>query len=105
MEIEQDVWPLSRFVDEQDRINLNPTWQRGAAWKSPRQALLIDSILRGMDIPKIYLRRNPPGSVHDYDAVDGQQRLRAMWMFEADELALDLIDEPPPIPANNTRSR
>lgn len=97
MEIVQDVWLLSRFVSEQDRINLNPTWQRGAAWKSPRQALLIDSILRGMDIPKIYLRRNPPGSVHDYDAVDGQQRLRAMWMFEADELALDLIDEPPPI--------
>jgi len=97
VEIEQDVWPLSRLVAEKHRINLNPAWQRGAAWKSPRQALLIDSILRGMDIPKIYLRRTPPGAVHEYDAVDGQQRLRATWMFEADELALDLIDELPPI--------
>lgn len=41
----------------------------------------MDSILRGMDIPKIYLRRLPPGGLFDYEAVDGQQRLRAIWDF------------------------
>jgi hypothetical protein len=43
--------------------------------------LLIDSILRQMDVPKIYLRKLPAGGLHRYEAVDGQQRLRAIWDF------------------------
>lgn len=59
--------------------------------------LLIDSILRGMDIPKIYLRRLSPKAPYSYDAVDGQQRLRAMWEFRAGDLVLNHPDGLPEI--------
>jgi hypothetical protein len=87
MKVEQTNWKIKELIDEKDKIDLNPEWQRGPAWKAPRQVLLIDSILRGMDIPKIYFRKLGH-KLHDYDAVDGQQRLRAIWGFHADEIVL-----------------
>lgn len=42
-----------------------------------------------MDIPKVYLRRMPEGGVFDHEAVDGQQRLRAIWSFRLGAFALD----------------
>jgi len=51
----------------------NPTlWQLGA------KQLLIDSILTDIDIPKLYL--NEIGN-NQYEIVDGQQRLYAIWEF------------------------
>lgn len=89
MQIRQRQWTLDRLYRERSSINLNPAWQRGPAWRPQRQVLLVDSILRGMDIPKIYLRKLPAGGMHAYDAVDGQQRLRAVWEFRAGNLRLD----------------
>ncbi|TCP65368.1 DUF262 domain-containing protein [Sphingomonas sp. PP-CE-1G-424] len=89
MIIEQQIARNDALHERRDTIQLNPSWQRGAAWKSPRQVLLVDSVLRGMDIPKVYLRRMPPGGVFEHEAVDGQQRLRALWLFRNDELVLD----------------
>ena len=40
---------------------------------------LIDSILRGIDIHKLYFYKNPKTKI--YDVVDGQQRLWAIWDF------------------------
>ncbi len=97
MKIHQTTWAIKDLVKKKSKINLNPTWQRGAAWKLPRQVLLIDSILRGMDIPKIYLRCLAPGNAHAHDAVDGQQRLRAIWEFRIGEFALDYPEELVPI--------
>lgn len=89
MEVVQATWTIEDLVKQQDKINLNPVWQRGPAWKLPRQVLLIDSILRGMDIPKVYLRKLATGGPYSYDAVDGQQRLRAIWEFCAGKWPLD----------------
>ncbi|MES0100643.1 SIR2 family protein, partial [Mesorhizobium sp. M0019] len=91
--------PLSAImrVERQERINLNPQWQRGPAWKTPRQVLLIDSILRGMDIPKVYLRARAGDVVYSHDAVDGQQRLRAIWQFRRGDLKLDYFEPLPDI--------
>lgn len=42
--------------------------------------MLVDTILREYDVPKMYWRKT--GSKPDtYDVVDGQQRLRALWDF------------------------
>jgi hypothetical protein len=92
MEIVQRFWTNEKLAELQDRINLNPAWQRGPAWHRNRQVLLIDSILRGMDIPKIYLRALSRGDVFRHEAVDGQQRLRAIWEFRAGEFALTYPD-------------
>lgn len=96
MKIKQHNWPISKLVSDRKSINLNPTWQRGAAWKHPRKILLIDSILRGMDIPKVYLRKLPANGAHKHDAVDGQQRIRAIWEFRAGDFSLH---HPDPLPA------
>ena len=94
MKVEQRSWTISQLVERKNKIELTPVWQRGPAWKQPRQVLLIDSILRGMDIPKIYLRKLAHATF-EHDAVDGQQRLRAIWMFHSDELFL-IHNEPLP---------
>ena len=101
MRIRQDRWTIQKLTKQKDAINLNPRFQRGAAWQNPRQVLLIDSILRGMDIPKIYLRQLPNGSAHNYDAVDGQQRLRAIFSFRAGDFPLRYTDPLPPIDGHN----
>jgi hypothetical protein len=88
MKVEQEVWTVGDFVSERDNIQIAPAWQRGAAWAPPRQVLLIDSMLRGLDIPKVYLRVRDQPNAFSYDAVDGQQRLRAIWLFREDELPL-----------------
>jgi hypothetical protein len=72
-------------------------WQRGPVWQQPRQVLLVDSILRGMDIPKIYLRKLPTGNAHLHDVVDGQQRLRTIWAFRSGQLALNNFEPLPSI--------
>lgn len=99
----QRKWPISQLCAGKRAINLNPRFQRGAAWQPPRQVLLIDSILRGMDIPKIYLRKNEPGAPFAHDAVDGQQRLRAIFEFRADNLPLQFTDPLPPIDGHNVQ--
>lgn len=94
MRIEQHNWRAKQLVDDRHKFNLNPAWQRGPAWQAQRQSLLIDSILRGMDIPKIYLRKMPNGSVFTHEAVDGQQRLRAIWAFRDGALELSFNEAP-----------
>jgi len=69
------------------RIDVNPDFQRPAVWTISQKQLLIDTILRGYDIPKMYWRRT--GTNPDrYEVVDGQQRLRAIWGFVDGEFNL-----------------
>lgn len=96
---------IKKFIAQQETINLNPMWQRGPAWRTPRQVLLIDSILRGMDIPKVYLRRLPGKGAYKFDAVDGQQRLRAIWLFRDNDLGLDYGEALPPIDGHQVDGR
>lgn len=80
MQMNKKPWPLKSTHGVKDRINTNPDFQRPAVWSKPQKQLLIDTILRDYDIPKLYWRK--VGSKPDlYDVVDGQQRLRAIWEF------------------------
>lgn len=104
MKVDQQNWTIEELVGKKDKIELNPVWQRGQAWKAPRQVLLLDSILRGMDIPKVYLRKLAHG-MFTHDAVDGQQRLRAIWMFHGGQLTLTHPDPLPPIEGEAIRDK
>lgn len=68
-------------------LDLDPEYQRGAVWGKPRKALLVDSMLRGYDLPKIYLRETPSQG-ESYEVVDGVQRLTAMDDFARGEFPL-----------------
>ena len=83
--LSKNSWPLLSLNKRKKNINTNPDYQRPSVWNTRQKQLLIDSILRDYDIPKIYL--NKIDKDH-YDVVDGQQRIRTVWSFYNDEFAL-----------------
>lgn len=88
MKIVHEIKTISEIVNIRDEVHLNPAWQRGLVWSPSKQALLIDSILRGYDISMIFLRKIEPMASYNYEVVDGQQRLRSLWNYFDGELAL-----------------
>ena len=68
----------------------DPEWQRGYIWKSKDEILLIDSILRGVPIPKFYLtiKYDEKKKADMLYAVDGQQRLQAINRFLNNKYAI-----------------
>ncbi len=93
MKLSKKPWPLRTTFGIRERINTNRDFQRPAVWNSSQKQLLIDTILRDYDVPKLYWRKT--GSHPDrYDVVDGQQRLRAVWEFLDGKLKLPKDAEP-----------
>jgi Protein of unknown function DUF262 len=89
----QKPWTPDVAHKMKDRIDPKPQYQRGSVWTRKQKQLLLDSIFRGMDIPKLYLRSltaSPDGKEPEYEfeVVDGQQRLRAIWEFFDGDYAL-----------------
>ncbi len=88
-----DQWSLANTNRKRKKINLQPDYQRPAVWSTAQKQLLIDTFLRGYDVPKIYLDKDRTER-YTYDVVDGQQRLTAIFEFFAEEYALDEKAEP-----------
>jgi len=85
------TWPLFTLSKKRNKINTNPDYQRPSVWTKAQKQMLIDSILRDYDIPKIYLHKT---SDDMFDVIDGQQRIRTIWSFYDDEFALPKDAEP-----------
>lgn len=96
MRKETSEWSIRMLADFQGRINVEAEYQRGNVWSKAQKALLIDSIMRGFDIPKIFLRKLPDGSPHLFDVIDGKQRLTAIWQFVTDDFPLLVKGDPFP---------
>ena len=80
MKTSKKPWPLATVFGLRDSINTNPDYQRPPVWTRSQKQLLIDTVLRNYEIPKLYWRvANLSGP--RYDVVDGQQRLRTVWEF------------------------
>jgi hypothetical protein len=91
-----------------DHIDMKPGYQRrGGLWSKDKQSLLINSMINGIDIPKIYFADFSFGQMPFennfklYAVIDGKQRLEAIFKFFSDELVLhqheiftDVIDGP-----------
>lgn len=75
---------LDKVYKRRDRYEI-PDWQRGEVWDTAKKQQLIDSILRGWRLPKFYLVKYRDD---EYEVVDGQQRLVAIYEFFANELPL-----------------
>lgn len=76
----------------QDRIDLDPPYQRLSVWDDEKQRCFIDSVINGFDIPKLYFHEVPAASdrasQYKYAVVDGKQRLLALWKFMSNNLPL-----------------
>ena len=82
---------IQEILANRHLINLAPIYQRGDVWSAKKRKLLIDSVLTGIDIPKIYLTKvDIPG--FDYEISDGKQRLRTIFDFATDDFKLDRFE-------------
>jgi Protein of unknown function DUF262 len=65
---------------------LQPKFQRREVWSDKARSYLMDTILRGKPIPKIYMRQdiNPETRRVRREIVDGQQRLHTVLTFIKD---------------------
>ena len=86
LECKDRDWDINDFVNRKHKINLSPPYQRTAkVWGTSMKQLLMDSIINGYFIPKIYLCELNDGS---YDVIDGKQRLTAIFGFIDGEFEL-----------------
>jgi uncharacterized protein with ParB-like and HNH nuclease domain len=88
------TYKVSDFIGWQKdgSLQLNPDFQRRSVWKAGAKSYLIDTIIRGLPIPIIFLR-DKRSSLKTFaplrDVVDGQQRLRTVIAFIAPSLLKD----------------
>lgn len=77
---------ISDFINWQrsGSLELNPNFQRRSVWKKGAKSYLIDTILKGLPVPIIFLR-DMPSDINTLtakrDVVDGQQRIRTILSF------------------------
>jgi hypothetical protein len=90
MRMNKKPYPLMSLCTMKGRIDPEPDYQRPAVWTTKQKQLLLDSILREYDVPKVYWQivKDADGKLLKYDVIDGQQRLRTIWEFQEDGFAL-----------------
>jgi hypothetical protein len=68
-----------------------PEFQRGDIWAQPVQSFFIDTLLRDLPVPPIYIRMKTDAETKTSyrEVVDGQQRLNAIVKFIDGALPLD----------------
>ncbi|MDE2968652.1 MAG: DUF262 domain-containing protein [Chloroflexota bacterium] len=75
----------------------NPEYQRGEVWTRDQEKKLVDSVLRGYQLPIIYLhdkRLVIAGRTNDrYEIIDGQQRITALSNFVEGAFTLYRVDD------------
>tara|TARA_B100001540_G_C15745744_1_gene614402 strand:- start:66 stop:1286 length:1221 start_codon:yes stop_codon:yes gene_type:complete len=86
--------PLYTLCQMKNNIEVRPAFQRELVWKKQTKQLLIDTILRGYDVPKFYWEETDKDQ---FAVIDGQQRVTTIWDFKEDKFPLskdaEKIDE------------
>ncbi len=92
-EPENSAWRLFRI---RGTIQTDPEYQRSSdIWTEEKKQLLIDTIINGFDVPKLYFHKFPvpislAENTYEYAIIDGKQRLEAIWGFIDGKFALSL---------------
>lgn len=79
-----------RGWNESNALVLTPKFQRRGVWTTGAQSFFIDTLIRGMPVPPIFLRVRQSDDKKKVirEVVDGQQRLSAVLKYMQDEFKL-----------------
>jgi hypothetical protein len=79
------AYSINDFLEWNDKkqLQLSPKFQRKAVWSDDAKSYLMDTIIRGKPIPKIFIRQtlNVENRQSIREVVDGQQRLRTILSY------------------------
>lgn len=97
-QINKTTFKVSDFLSWQKAgtLDLTPPFQRRSVWKKGAKSYLIDTIVKGLPIPIIFIRDKQSGdfSLEPLrEVVDGQQRLRTLISFIAPKYLKDYKPE------------
>lgn len=74
--------PVKEFIEDYAyRIDLDADYQREKIWSQKQQQKLLDSMLRDIDIPKIYIVEVKGYEEFDFECIDGKQRMTTLLRF------------------------
>jgi hypothetical protein len=70
-------------------LDINPWYQRRSVWSPPQKAYLMNTIFEKKPVPSIYIRQqiDIDNEKSLKEVVDGQQRVRTIIAYRADEFA------------------
>jgi hypothetical protein len=94
--ITRTAYKVSDFVSWQrsGSLVLSPSFQRRPVWKKGAKSFLIDTVIRGLPMPLIFLRERP-ADLKTFEpkreVVDGQQRIRTLLSFVDPKILKDYI--------------
>ncbi len=82
------AYSINDFLEwfEKGQLLLSPKFQRRSVWTENAKSYLMDTIVRGKPIPKVFIRQsiNVQTRQSIREVVDGQQRLRTILSFISD---------------------
>ena len=73
--------------NQKNEIELSPKYQRNSVWNENAKSYLIDTIIRGLPIPPIFLRQSVDINTKSTsrEIIDGQQRVRTILEYVVNE--------------------
>lgn len=73
--------------NEKGELELSPKYQRNNVWNEKAKSYLIDTIVRGLPIPPIFMRQlvDVNTKTTNREVIDGQQRVRAILEYVVNE--------------------
>ncbi|MGO2279271.1 DUF262 domain-containing protein [Psychrobacter sp. AOP7-D1-21] len=87
------TYSINDFLEWHDKgqLILSPKFQRRSVWTDNAKSYLIDTIVRGKPIPKVFIRQsiNVSSRQSIREIVDGQQRLRTIISFLNDGFVIN----------------
>ena len=66
MKTVKEIWDIKELLNLKATIDPKPQYQRTSVWTTDRKSFLIDSILRGYDLPKFYFTFLEDGNIKGF---------------------------------------
>ncbi|MBA7481684.1 hypothetical protein ES707_17158 [subsurface metagenome] len=83
--------PIETFIswNKRKQLQLSPKFQRRGVWKPVAKSYFLDTIIRGLPSPPVYIREVIlSDGITQHQVVDGQQRLRSIIEFATNKITL-----------------